>query len=77
MAVVTPNDRPKSVRNRSLIEVFVAVLSRHVAFRIFSVSVGAFCIGLSQISSFSLKLGCPNAAQTFIFTEGTLVSSCE
>ena len=51
MANDTPTDRPKSVRNRSLIEVFGGVfLSRYVLD--FSVGVGAFVIGLSQISSF-------------------------
>ena len=53
MANVTLTDRPKTVRNRSVIEVFsgVFVLSRFN----FSVGVGAFVIGLSQICSiFSL-----------------------
>ena len=52
MAIVTPTDRPKSVNNRCVIEVFdgVFVLSR--CFLDFSVDVGAFVIGLSQISSF-------------------------
>ena len=52
VAVVTPTDRPKSVRNRCVIEVFggVFVLSRCVLD--FSVGVGAFAIGLSQTSSF-------------------------
>ena len=54
MAIVTPADRPKLVRNRCVIEVFggVFVLSR--CFSDLSVGVGAFVIGLSQISSFSL-----------------------
>ena len=49
---ITPTDRPKSVRNRCVIEVFggVFVLSR--CFLGFSVGEGAFVIGLSQISSF-------------------------
>ena len=34
MAVVTPTDRPKSVRS-CVIEVFVAFFCCHVAFRIF------------------------------------------
>ena len=52
MAIVTPTDRPKSVRNRCVIEVFggVFVLSR--CYLDFSVGVGAFVIGLSQISAF-------------------------
>ena len=48
VAVVTPTDRPKSVRNRCLIELFCGVVC---PFDI-SVVVGAFVIGLSQISSF-------------------------
>ena len=53
VAVVTPTDRPKSVRNRCLIELFCGVvcLCCHCSFDI-SVGVGAFVIGLSQISSF-------------------------
>ena len=52
MAVVTPTDRPKSVRNRCLIELFLwRCLCCHCPFDI-SVGVGAFVIGLSQISSF-------------------------
>ena len=46
VAVVTPTDRPKSVRNRCLIELFCGVVC------VVSVGVGAFVIGLSQISSF-------------------------
>ena len=53
MAIVTQTDRPKSVRNCCVIEVFggVFVLSR--CFLDFSVGVGAFVIGPSQISFFS------------------------
>ena len=52
IAVVTPTDRSKSVRNRCVIELFVVlfVLSR-CPFDI-SAGVGAFVTGLSQISSF-------------------------
>ena len=52
--IVTPTDRRNSVCNRCVIEVFggVFVLSR--CFLDFSVGVGAFVIGLSQISSFFL-----------------------
>ena len=39
MAVVTSTDRPKSVRNRSVIEVFVAFLCCRVAFLDISVGV--------------------------------------
>ena len=40
MAVVTPTDRSKSVRNRCVIEVFGGVLCSHVPFLIF-----LFCRG--------------------------------
>ena len=46
--VVTPTDRPKSVRNRCLIELFCGVVLSLCPFDI-SVGVGAFVIGLSQI----------------------------
>ena len=52
VAVVTPTDRPKSVRNRSLIELFVALFVLSLCPFNISVGVGAFVIGLSQISSF-------------------------
>ena len=51
--VVTPTDRPKSVRNRCVIELFCGVVLSLCHFYI-SVGVGAFVIGLSQISSFCL-----------------------
>ena len=53
---VTPTDRPKSVLDRCVIKVFGAVFYvvslGVVAFFDFSVGVGAFVTGLSQISSF-------------------------
>ena len=49
MTVVTPTDRPKSVRNRSVIEVFGGVFVLSIDFE-FSVGIGVFVIGLSQIS---------------------------
>ena len=52
VAVVTPTDRPKSVRNRCLIELFCGVVCVVTAPFDISVGVGAFVIGLSQISSF-------------------------
>ena len=52
MTIVTPTDRPKSVRNRCVIEVFVDVFVLSRCFLDFSVGVGAFVIGLSHISSF-------------------------
>ena len=52
VAVVTPTDRPKSVRNCCIIEVFVGVFFvLSSCFLDFSVGVEAFVIGLSQISS--------------------------
>ena len=45
-------DRPESVRNDCVIEVFGGVLVLSRCFLNFSVGVGAFVIGLSQISSF-------------------------
>ena len=55
MAIVTPTDRPKSVRNRCVIEVFCVVFVFSSCFLDCSVSVGAFVIGLSQISSFFIQ----------------------
>ena len=52
MAVVTPTDRPKSVRNRCVIELFVALFVLSLCPFDISVVIGAFVIGLSQISSF-------------------------
>ena len=51
-AVVTPTDRPKSVCNRCLIELFVALFLLSLCPFDISVGVGAFVIGLDQISSF-------------------------
>ena len=51
-AVVTPTDRLKSVRNRCVIELFVALFVLSLCPFDISVGVGAFVIGLSQISSF-------------------------
>ena len=52
VAVVTPTDHPKSVRNRCLIELFVALFVLSLCPFDISVGVGAFVIGLGQISSF-------------------------
>ena len=52
VAVVTPTDRPKSVRNRCLIELFVTLFLLSLCPFDISVGVGAFVIGLGQISSF-------------------------
>ena len=51
VAIVTPTDRPKSVRNRCLIELFVALFVLSLCPFDISVGEGAFVIGLSQISS--------------------------
>ena len=52
VAVVTPTDRPKSVRNCCLIELFVALFVLSLCPFDISVGVGAFVTGLGQISSF-------------------------
>ena len=52
VAIVTPTDRPKSARNRCVIEVFGGVFVLSLCLLDFSVGEGAFVIGLSQISSF-------------------------
>ena len=52
VAVVTPTDRPKSVRNLCVIELFVALFVLSLCPYDISVGVWAFVIGLSQISSF-------------------------
>ena len=52
VAVVTPTDRPKSVRNCCLIELFVALFVLLLCPFDISVGIGAFVIGLGQISSF-------------------------
>ena len=51
MAVVTLTDRPKSVRNRCVIELFLALFVWSVCPFDISADVGAFVMGLSQISS--------------------------
>ena len=52
VALVTPTDRPKSVRNRCLIELFCGVVCVVTCPFDISVGVGAFVIELGQISSF-------------------------
>ena len=52
VAVVTPTDRTKSVRNHSVIELFVALFVLSPCPFDISAGEGAFAIGLSQISSF-------------------------
>ena len=48
----TPTDRPKSVRNRCVIELFVALLVLSLCPFDISAGVGAFVIGVSKICSF-------------------------
>ena len=52
VAIVIPTDRLKSVRNRCVMEDFRGVFVLSLCFLDFSVGVGVFVIGLSQISSF-------------------------
>ena len=52
VTAVTPTDRPKSVRNSCVINVFGGVFMLSRCFLDCSVGVGVFVIGLSQISSF-------------------------
>ena len=51
MTVVIPTDRTKSVCNRCVIEVLVVFLSCPLVFE-YSVGIGYFVIGMSQISFF-------------------------
>ena len=56
VAIITPTDRPKSVRNHCVllvIERFGGVFALYLCPYDFSVGAKAFVIGLSQISSFS------------------------
>ena len=52
VVIVNPADRPQSVRNGCVIEVSGGVFCVDASLFGFSVGVGAFAIGLSQISSF-------------------------
>ena len=52
LTAVTPTDRPKSVRNCCVIEVFGGVFVCCYDALDFSVGIRAFVLGLSQISSF-------------------------
>ena len=63
VAGVAPTDRPKSVRNRCIIELFCGVVCVVVTLPFdISAVVEAFVIGLSQISSFFSR---------FLFHEST------
>ena len=52
MADVTPTDRPKSVRNRLVIEVFGGLFVLSLWFYEFHVDERVFVVGLGQNSSF-------------------------
>ena len=52
VALVTPTDRPKSVRNSCLIGLFCGVVCVVICPFDISVGVGTFVIGLGQITSF-------------------------
>ena len=52
VTAVTPTDRPKSIRNSCVIKVFGGVFMLSCCFLDYSVGVGVFVTGLSQISSF-------------------------
>ena len=63
VGVVTQTDRPKSVRNRCIIEFFVALFVLSLYTFDNSIGIGVFVIEMSQISSF------------FLFTKNTY-SAC-
>ena len=56
MAVVTPTDRPKSVRNRGVIGIFDGVIVVLLCFGGCSICVGFCFMRPSQISSFFFNL---------------------
>ena len=73
VAVVTPTDRPKSVRNRCLIELFVALFVLSLCPFDISVGVGAFVIGLSQTGTLKNPTKClwrwePDRRSYFFFS---------
>ena len=65
MVVVTRTDCPNSVRNRCVIELFVALFVLSLCPFDISVGVGAFVIWLSQISSFLSACLYMNMSKTF------------
>ena len=78
--LVTPTDRPKSVRNRCVIEVFGGVCVCCPLVFEFSVGIGGFVIGLGQISFFfSVKyiLSCGSYDFTIsLATRDILLEAC-
>ena len=75
VVLVTPTDLPKSVRNRYVIEIFVALFVLPLYPFDISVGVGSFVTGLGQISSFlSLKLVCTNLSYRVLGTSTATIS---
>ena len=74
VGIVTQTDRPKSVRNHFVIEVFGGGFVLSCCFLDFSVGVRAFVIGLGQISSFFTTRNVSNLQLSFINTR-FLISS--
>ena len=71
VAVVTPTDRPKSVHNRCVNELFLALLVLSLCPFDISVSAWVFGIGLSQISSFLYQY---NSTQLKSFCYGLVLN---
>ena len=59
VALMTPTDRPKTVRNRFVIDLFMSLFVLSLCPFDISAGVGAFVIGLSQLSSFSRNHAVP------------------
>ena len=74
MAILAQADRPKSVRNRYVIVVFGGVLCIVTLPFGFSVGVGAFVIGLIQISFFFNFVQTSRNATTFRALSPLMVS---
>ena len=73
--LVTPTDRPKSVRNRCVIEVFGGVCVCCPLVFEFSVGIGGFVIGLGQISFFfSCKLA-PSAHLRYFYENSVIANA--
>ena len=66
MVVVTPTNLLKSVRNCCVIEVFCGVFVLSRCFLDFSVSVGAFVIGLGHIPSFFSLSKCNRGSEASV-----------
>ena len=67
MTVFTPSDRPKSVRNRFVIELFGDFFVLSCCPFDISVVIRAFVIGLSQISYFFLYNN--RSSRVYVITE--------